>query len=123
MPAGLASLRPLGDPSFYARLSTIADTLKAGLERAASEAGAPVTINAVPGMLTVFFTRDPVRDLAGAEAADTRMYARFFHAMLQRGVYLPPSQFEAWMLSACHGESVVEETVAAAEEAFRDAIG
>jgi glutamate-1-semialdehyde 2,1-aminomutase len=122
MAAGLASLRPLGDPSFYERLSAITDRLQTGLERAAANASAPVTINAVPGMLTVFFTRDPVHDLAGAEAADTRMYARFFHAMLQRGVYLPPSQFEAWMLSACHCESVVEETVEAAAGAFRDAI-
>lgn len=122
MAAGLASVRPLGEPGFYARLATATETLRAGLEEAAAQAGAPVWVNAAPGMLTVFFTPDPVRDLTGAEAADTRMYARFFHAMLKRGIYLPPSQFEAWMLSSQHCETVVEATVEAAMGAFREAL-
>jgi glutamate-1-semialdehyde 2,1-aminomutase len=123
MAAGLASLHPLGDPDFYTRLAGITDALRAGLKRAAEGAGAPVCINAAPGMLTVFFTPHPVHDLAGAEVADTRMYARFFHAMLERGVYLPPSQFEAWMVSSEHGDAVVETTIQAAQEAFKVAVG
>jgi glutamate-1-semialdehyde 2,1-aminomutase len=122
MAAGLATVRPLGEAGFYERLAAVTDSLKTGLEAAAAEAQAPVTINAAPGMLTVFFTPNPVRDLAGAETADTRRYARFFHGMLRRGVYLPPSQFEAWMPSADHGGSEVEATLEAAAGAFRDAM-
>lgn len=122
MAAGLASLHPLRDPEFYARLTRTTDALKAGLEQAARNTGAPICVNAAPGMLTVFFTPHQVRDLGDAEVADTRMYARFFHAMLERGVYLPPSQFEAWMISSTHREEEVEATVEAAAESFAVAI-
>jgi glutamate-1-semialdehyde 2,1-aminomutase len=122
MAAGLASLAPLRDPEFHTRLTWMTDALKTGLEQAAESAGAPVCVNAAPGMLTVFFTPHPVRDLAGAEVSDARMYARFFHAMLERGIYLPPSQFEAWMLSAAHGEVEVEAAVQAAAESFAIAL-
>ena len=118
MAAGLASVRPLREPDFYSSLAERTDHLKTGLEQAARRAGAPVCINAAPGMLTVFFTPHPVRDLAGAEVADTRLYARFFHAMLERGVYLPPSQFEAWMLSSQHEPAVLDTAIQAASEAF-----
>jgi glutamate-1-semialdehyde 2,1-aminomutase len=122
MAAGLASLAPLRDPEFHTRLTWMTDALKTGLEQAAESAGAPVCVNAAPGMLTVFFTPHLVRDLAGAEVSDTRMYARFFHAMLERGIYLPPSQFEAWMLSAAHGEVEVEAATKAAAESFAIAL-
>jgi glutamate-1-semialdehyde 2,1-aminomutase len=122
MAAGLASLAPLRDPEFHTRLTWMTDALKTGLEQAAESAGAPVCVNAAPGMLTVFFTPHLVRDLAGAEVSDTRMYARFFHAMLERGIYLPPSQFEAWMLSAAHGEVEVEAAAKAAAESFAIAL-
>jgi glutamate-1-semialdehyde 2,1-aminomutase len=118
MAAGLATLRPLKSPDFYSRLAEMTETLKLGLERAAHRAGVPICVNAVPGMLTVFFTPHPVHDLAGAEVADTRTYARFFHEMLKRGVYLPPSQFEAWMLSSEHDDPVLSEAIQAASEAF-----
>jgi glutamate-1-semialdehyde 2,1-aminomutase len=121
MAAGLASLRPLKVPDFYSRLAEKTETLKTGLEGAAHRAGVPICVSAVPGMLTVFFTPHPVHDLAGAEVADTHMYARFFHQMLERGVYLPPSQFEAWMLSSAHDDAVLSEAIQAASEAF-DAI-
>jgi glutamate-1-semialdehyde 2,1-aminomutase len=80
-----------------------------------------VTINAVTGMLTVFFSRSPVRALADAQGADAALFGRFFHAMLDRGVYVPPSQFEAWMLSAAHDDDVVDCVIERAAEAFRDA--
>ena len=118
MAAGLASLMPLRDLDFYARLTRLTEALGNGLELAAEAAGVPVCVNVAPGMLTVFFAPHPVRNLAGAEVADTRLYARFFHAMLERGIYLPPSQFEAWMLSSAHDEADVEVTVQAAAEAF-----
>jgi glutamate-1-semialdehyde 2,1-aminomutase len=122
MAAGLASVLPLGEPKFYDRLAAVTNALKCGLETAAREAGVPVTINAACGMLTVFFSPLQVRDLAGAQTADTARYARFFHGMLQRGVYLPPSQFEAWMVSADHGDAAVEATVRAAAGAFGDVV-
>lgn len=122
MAAGLASLQPLREPDFYQQLNRVTSRLKDGLEAAAARVGMAVTVNAVPGMLTVFFAPGQVRDLAGAETADTKMYARFFHAMLSRGVYLPPSQFEAWMVSSEHSIEVVDETLDVAEEAFRATI-
>jgi glutamate-1-semialdehyde 2,1-aminomutase len=69
-------------------------------------------------MLTLFFTPGPVTTLAGAQQSDTTRYASFFHAMLDRGVSLPPSQFEAWMLSSAHTDEVLEATVEAARDAF-----
>ena len=118
MAAGLASIEPLEDRQFYARLEALTSHLKRGLEDAAEDAGARVTVNAVPGMLTVFFTPEPVRNLADAQKADVAAYATFFHAMLERGIYLPPSQFEAWMLSSSHDGSVLDEAIDAARAAF-----
>src|SRR5579884_3496708 len=120
MIAGLANLEPLAAAPFYADLAAKTDSLATGLRQAAAQSSANISINAVTGMLTVFFTADPVRDLAGAERADTARYARFFHAMLNRGIYLPPSQFEAWMVSAAHTDEDIERTIVAAAESFTD---
>jgi glutamate-1-semialdehyde 2,1-aminomutase len=81
-----------------------------------------VQIAAVPGLLTVFFSAEPVRDFAGAAAADADAYARFCRALLDRGVYPPPSQFEAWFPSLAHDSDSVERTVDAASEAFKLAL-
>ena len=89
--------------------------------RAAKDAGATVTVNRVGSMITVFFCAGPVVDYASAKASDTGRFARFFHAMLERGVYLPPAQFEAAFVSLAHGEAEIDATVAAAREAFRAA--
>jgi glutamate-1-semialdehyde 2,1-aminomutase len=78
-----------------------------------------VQINAFGSMLTPFFTDRPVRDYLSALSADTQAYAAFFREMLAQGVYLPPSQFEAWFLSAAHTERDVDRTVRAAREAFK----
>jgi glutamate-1-semialdehyde 2,1-aminomutase len=83
----------------------------------------PVTVASVPGLLTVFFSAEPVRDFAGASACDADGYGRFCRALLDRGVYPPPSQFEAWFPSLAHGEEEIELTVAACGEAFREAFG
>ncbi|MGH2444202.1 MAG: aspartate aminotransferase family protein, partial [Chloroflexota bacterium] len=88
------------------------------LRGAADRARVPVSINQATGMLTVFFSANPVETLGDAERCDTAAYARFFHAMLDRGVYLPPSQFEAWMISSQHTESINERAIRCASEAF-----
>jgi glutamate-1-semialdehyde 2,1-aminomutase len=114
--AGLATLKLL-DEDAYARLDDLTERLATGLREAA--AGLPVQVSHTTGLLTVFFSEDPVRDYADAKACDTDRYAAFCRAMLDRGVYLPPSQFEAWFPSLAHGEGHVERTLEAAAEALR----
>ena len=79
-----------------------------------------MTINRVGSMITVFFCAGPVMDYATAKASDTKRFGRFFHAMLERGVYLPPAQFEAAFVSLAHGEAEIDETIVAAAAAFRE---
>jgi glutamate-1-semialdehyde 2,1-aminomutase len=85
---------------------------------AARDAGVALHVNAIGSMLTPFFTDRPVRDYASATSADTERYARFFREMLAQGVYPPPSQFEAWFLSAAHTRQDVDRTIAAAHRAM-----
>jgi glutamate-1-semialdehyde 2,1-aminomutase len=119
MAAGAALLDLLARPGTYEALEAKSARLEEGLRRAAAEAGATVTVNRVGSMLTVFFCPGPVTDYATAKASDTKRFGRFFHAMLERGVYLPPAQFEAAFVSLAHGEPEIDATVAAAAEAFR----
>jgi len=121
MAAGIATIEGLKGGDTYEHLAAKTSRLAAGLEKAARIAGTPATINAVTGMLTVFFSEDPVTDLETAKVSDTARFARFFHEMLERGVYMPPSQFEAWMLSLAHSEDDIVKTVEAALESFRAA--
>jgi glutamate-1-semialdehyde 2,1-aminomutase len=116
--AGLATLRALrqGDP--YAHLERLGAVLESGLRAAAEKAGVPLTINRVGSMLTAFFTPGPVTDWTSAARADRARYARFFHAMLARGVYLAPSQFEAAFVSLAHSEADLAESARAAAEAL-----
>lgn len=116
---GLACLKALGRPGTYEKLESIARTLTDGLLAEARAATVPVTLNRVGSMWTLFFTAEPVFDYASAKRADTKRFARFFHAMLDRGVYLPPSQFEAAFVSLAMGERELEHTLAAARHAFR----
>ena len=119
MAAGAALLDLLAQPGTYDTLEARSARLEEGLRRAARDAGATVTINRVGSMITVFFCAGPVTDYATAKASDTKRFGRFFHAMLERGVYLPPAQFEAAFVSLAHGEAEIDLTVAAAAEAFR----
>jgi glutamate-1-semialdehyde 2,1-aminomutase len=121
MRAGLATLALLDGPGAYDRLEAIGAELARGLAAAAERAGAEVVVQRVGSMLTVFFTNEPVTDLASAKRADTARFARFFHAMLARGVALPPSQFEAMFVSLAHGEDEVRITLDAAARAFEEA--
>jgi glutamate-1-semialdehyde 2,1-aminomutase len=118
MAAGCAALRLLYGSDSYARLEALGALLAAGLAQEASAAGIPAQVSRVGSMLTLFFTERPVADYESARTADTARYARFFHAMLARGVYLPPSQFEVWFVSLAHTEADVEATIAAARAAL-----
>jgi glutamate-1-semialdehyde 2,1-aminomutase len=117
--AGLATLRKL-DGAAYLRLASVTETLANGLRAAAGDR--PVQVSSVPGLLTVFFSAEPVRDFHGANASNSAAYARFCRAMLERGVYPPASQFEAWFPSLAHDDEALAQTIDAAEEAFREAV-
>jgi glutamate-1-semialdehyde 2,1-aminomutase len=123
MAAGAVLLDLLALPGTYDTLETRSARLEQGLRRGARDAGETVTINRVGSMITVFFCTGPVVDYTTAKASDTKRFGRFFHAMLERGVYLPPAQFEAAFVSLAHGEAEIDLTVAAAAEAFRAVAG
>ncbi len=120
MTAGLWSLNELSS-KLYRHLTKLGAMLAAGLADAAGDAGVPLQVNGFGSMLTPFFTSQAVVDFASALKADTRAYGRFFHAMLDRGIYPPPSQFEAWFLSAAHTERDIAATIKAAREGMRAA--
>jgi glutamate-1-semialdehyde 2,1-aminomutase len=113
--AGLATLRLLDKPA-YERLETLSRSLAEGLEAAARDAGVPARAACITGLVTLFFSNKPVRSYADARACDLRAHAAFCRGMLDRGVYLPPSQFEAWFPSLAHTDAQVELTVEAARE-------
>ena len=113
--AGLTALRRL-DTGAYARLAAITEQLAQGLREAAADR--PVQVVSVPGLLTVFFSSEPVSDYAGAAACDLEAHAVWCRALLERGVYPPPSQFEAWFPSLAHGPEEIQHTLRAAAEAF-----
>jgi glutamate-1-semialdehyde 2,1-aminomutase len=112
--AGIAALDLAKELDPYPGLSATADELIGGLAKTFGEQGIPVTINRAASMFSVSFTEGPVRDLAGARAADHERYGRFFHHMLERGVHLPPSGYELWTLGAAHGPREVERILDAA---------
>jgi len=118
MAAGLATLRELQSPGFYERLDALSAKLVDAVARAAKSAGVSLWLNRVGSMRTPFFVDAPVTDYASARRADTKLYARFFHAMLERGVYLAPSQFESVFMSSAHGEREIADTAAAAKASF-----
>jgi glutamate-1-semialdehyde 2,1-aminomutase len=117
--AGLAALRLVERTDPYAALERGAERLTAGLADAFEAAGVPYRINRAASLFSVFFTDRPVLDLASARAADHEQYGRFFHGMLDRGVYLPPSGFEAWFLSTAHGDAELDRILEAAGPAAR----
>jgi glutamate-1-semialdehyde 2,1-aminomutase len=117
--AGLATLRKL-DGAAYIGLASITDKLANGLRAAAGNR--PVQVASVPGLVTPFFSADPVRDFGAASASNTAAYGRFCRALLERGVYPPASQFEAWFPSLAHDDEAIALTIDAAEEAFRQAV-
>jgi glutamate-1-semialdehyde 2,1-aminomutase len=120
MAAGCATLKHLGHhkQEIYPRLEKLSDELVRGVSAMAKDAGVSLCHNRVGSMFTWFFTPGPVTDWESASKSKTEMFGRFFHGMLDNGVYLPPSQYEAAFLSAAHTEQDVQQTIAAAKLAF-----
>ena len=116
--AGLATLRELQQPGTYQRLEALGQRLAHGLTQVFKQAQVPSTINRVGSMLTGFFTGGPVDSLDGVERADAAQYGRYFHAMLDRGVYFAPSQFEAAFVSLAHTDEDIDRAVEKAAEAL-----
>ena len=119
MTAGLVTLRRLRDESVYERLERSSKKLCDGLAAAAQEAGVTTTTNRIGSMWTGFFTGEPVVDWDSANKCDREKYGKFFHAMLDHGVYLAPSQFEAAFVSLAHTDEVIERTIDAAKQSFK----
>ena len=119
MAAGLATLGLL-DAAAYDQLERQSARLEAGLRRAFDAARLAACVQRVGSMLTVFFAQGPVRNFADARASNHQRFAKFFHAMLTRGVHLPPSGYEAWFVSLAHDDAAIDETVAAAQEAVKE---
>jgi glutamate-1-semialdehyde 2,1-aminomutase len=117
--AGLATLRLL-DAQAYTTLDRLTTALAEGLRQAISETGVTAQVVATTGLLTLFFAPEPPRDYEEAKASDLDAYAAFCRGMLDRGVYLPPSQFEAWFPSLAHTDAHVERTVAAGREVLAE---
>lgn len=122
MRAGLASLALLEKPGFYEDLNLKTERLAEGLRAELNASGVPGQVNVAGSLLTLFFNSAPVRDYAGAKRSDTARYAAFFTQMLERGIFLPPSQFEAFFVSAAHTDADIDRTIVAARDSLR-AIG
>jgi glutamate-1-semialdehyde 2,1-aminomutase len=122
MAAGVATLTELRQEGVYESLENVSARLAEGLLAAARETGLDeaVRINRVGSMMTLFFSREEVTDYAGATASDTDRFARYFQAMLQGGVFLPPSAFEAIFVSASHGDAEIQQTLSAARAAMAE---
>ncbi|HEX2972596.1 MAG TPA: aminotransferase class III-fold pyridoxal phosphate-dependent enzyme, partial [Tepidisphaeraceae bacterium] len=121
MSAGLATLEVMQEPESYEALEKASAALEAGLAQAAKAAGVPLAINRVGSMLTPFFVQQAgqsVTNFEEAVAGDVAAFATFFNAMLQNGVYLPPSQFEAWFVGLAHTDDAIDQTIEAARQAF-----
>jgi glutamate-1-semialdehyde 2,1-aminomutase len=118
--AGLATLRGLQEPGVFEAIAARTERLTSGLRSAAAKAAVLVQTAHVGTMAGIFFNDRPVTDYADAKASDTARYARFFHGLLRRGVYLAPSQFETCFLSAAHTDDDIEHTIAAAAEVFAE---
>ncbi len=118
MAAGLATMELLRRPGTYERLESLSARLADGLAAAAAAKGRPATLARVGSMLTLFFTAGPVTDYASAKTADTTAFAQFYRGMRERGVFLPPSQFEAMFVSLAHSEADLDRVIAAAHAAM-----
>ncbi len=118
--AGLATLEVLKRPGAHGKLNRTARRLRDGLARLCEEAGVPASVQQIGGLLSLFFTGRPVSNAAQARRMDGRRYARYFRGMLARGIYLPPSPFEAWFVSTAHGPREVQATLRAHREVLEE---
>lgn len=118
--AGTKTLEILGRPGSYERLEALGRRLEASILEAVAASKVPLSFQRVGSMATLFFARGPVENLGSLAGVRTDLYARFFHGLLRRGVYFPPSQYEAFFLSLAHGEEEVDRIAAAVREALAD---
>jgi glutamate-1-semialdehyde 2,1-aminomutase len=118
MAAGLATLELIEAPGFHEALERTTHALCDGLEAAARDAGVAFHTTRAPGMFGLYFRDGPINSFADAMGSDAARFSRFFHAMLERGVYLAPSAFEAGFPSSAHGEAEIAQTLDAARAAF-----
>jgi glutamate-1-semialdehyde 2,1-aminomutase len=119
MTAGIATLNLLRSKKVYQDLEKKTSTLAESISEVAEEKGIPLSINCTTGMFTPFFTDGPVRDYRTAKMSSTKRFSQFFIEMMKQGIYLPPSQFEAWFLSLAHTQKDLNKTIEACEVAFR----
>ncbi|PYT52379.1 MAG: glutamate-1-semialdehyde-2,1-aminomutase [Acidobacteria bacterium] len=119
MRAGVAALKQLTKPGLYDEMTQVAQRLAVGLRTELKDAGISAQVNAIGSLATVFFTPEPVRNYVDAKHSNTKRYARFFREMLDRGIMLAPSQFEAAFVSAAHSSQDIDRTLAAAREALQ----
>jgi glutamate-1-semialdehyde 2,1-aminomutase len=119
MAAGIAALGALQDGTAYAQLETLSGQLELGLREAAEEARVPITLNRCGSMFCTYFTEGPVHSLADAMRSDRDRFSRYFHGMLEHGIYLAPSQFEAGFVSTAHTAEMTEKTISAARDVLR----
>jgi glutamate-1-semialdehyde 2,1-aminomutase len=118
MRAGLVMLPKLQAPGFYEDLNRKTKRLADGFTAALKDAGIPGIVNIAGSLLTIFFSKDPIRNYADAKNSDIARFGRFFQEMLRRGIFLPPSQYEALFVSAAHSDSEIDATIVAARESF-----
>ena len=119
MSAGIATLNELAKPGLYDGINALAKKLVHGLRNALAGAGIAAQVNSIGSLSTIFFTPDPITNYAGAKRSDTKLYARYFREMLNRGIFLAPSQFEAAFVSASHTAADIDRTIATAQEVLK----
>jgi glutamate-1-semialdehyde 2,1-aminomutase len=119
MSAGIATLNELAKPGLYDGVNDLAKKLVHGLRNALAGAGIAAQVNSIGSLSTIFFTPDPVTNYTGAKRSDTKLYARYFREMLNRGIFLAPSQFEAAFVSASHTSADIDRTIATAQEVLK----
>jgi glutamate-1-semialdehyde 2,1-aminomutase len=119
MTAGMITLDLLRSRKIYKDLEKKTSELTEAISTSAEENGVPLSINQATGMFTLFFTEEPVRDYRTAKMSDTKRFAQFFIEMMEQGIYLPPSQFEAWFLSLAHTQKDLDRTIEACDTAFK----
>ncbi|MDA7916379.1 glutamate-1-semialdehyde 2,1-aminomutase [Verrucomicrobia bacterium] len=119
MAAGMAALKVLSETDVYKRLEVLGARLEAGMVNAAKEAGVPATFHRIGSMFCCYFVNADIYNLEGAMSADRELFGRYFHGMIQEGVYLAPSQFEAGFISAAHTNDDIDQTIAAATKVLK----
>lgn len=119
MTAGLTTLNQISQPGFYGHLKNHTQALATGLLSAAERTNTPLQVYHVPGMISLFFSVNPIRNLDDVKASDTEKFNAFFHGMLNKGIYLPPSAYETWFVSAMHTDAEIQKTLTIAEQVFK----